>query len=372
MKLYGSRTSDVLTDFDLAPVKNRAKAKIYWKRPGTYIIMGNRNTGKSALIETLAERHKTIIDLYGSKDNENLCWCRKTSPIDDILLIHGENTHVDAPFDTKPTNELTLNDLLSYEATVTCNSFFSSDKVKFSSLDHVTQCLEQRSEWDEGDLIFMAFRETMDLLYSRMTTGQGEKDAKVAFLQFFRQLRHYGVSVGADILRWTGVDKELRDLSEYIIFKKLGWKGLPRDLRFINSYVDPLVFRYMKNNQCVILQENGNIALGKYGLPKYHKEEGVDLLKEIGITIEHDEELETSTTTKVGDKEHAKMIELYNEEQSMKVVSEKVNRSLSTISFHVSYHNEQIEEIGKCPRCARAKSELSAIQIHTTERTASY
>lgn len=339
-----------------------------YKRPGTYLVMGNRGSGKSALIETLAERHDIIIDLYGSKDNENLCWCRKTSPIDDILLIHGENSHIDAPFDTKATNELTLKDLETHEATVTCNAFFSSDKVKFASLEHVTGCVEKRTEWREGHLMFMAFRETMDLVYSKMSSGAGEKDAKANLLYFMRQLRHFGVSVGADMLRWTGIDKEMRDLSEYIIFKKIGWKQLPRDISFVYKYVEPVVFRYMQHNQCVMLQENGNMALGKYDLPKYHKEEGVDLLKEIGITVEHDQELEESTTTKVGDKEHAAMIQLYNEEESMLVVSKKLVRSLSTVSYHVTFHNEQIEEKGYCPRCKKAKGDLDTTQIHTTER----
>jgi len=372
MTIYGSRTPDTRTEFILKSVPERMKASFNWGRPATYLVMGNRGTGKSALIETLAERHDIIIDLYGSKDNENLCWCRKTSPIDDILLIHGENTHVDAPFDTKPTNELTLKDLESYEATVTCNSFFSSDKIKFASLEHVTNCVEKRTEWREGHLMFMAFRETMDLVYSKMSSGAGEKDAKANLLYFMRQLRHFGVSVGADMLRWTGIDKEMRDLSEYIIFKKLGWKGLPGDISFVFRYVQPVTFRYLRYDQCVILQENGNIALGKYGLPKYHKEEGVDLMKEIGITVEHDQELEESTQQKVGDKEHAQIITLYNEEESMITVSKKVERSLSTISFHVSYHNEQIDEIGYCPRCKRAKSELASTQIHTIERPTIY
>lgn len=368
LKIYGSRTPDILTPFNLKPVQNRMRATFNWSRPATYLVMGNRGTGKSSLIEVLAERHNKIIDLYGSKDNENLCWCRKSSPIDDILLIHGENTHVDAPFDTKSTDKLTLKDIESYEATVTCNAFFSSDKVKFSSLEHVTNCLEQRTEWKESDLMFMAFRETMDLVYSKMSQGQGEKDAKSNLLYFMRQLRHFGVSVGADMLRWTGIDKEMRDLSEYIIFKKLGWKGLPGDISFVFSYVEPVTFRYLNFDQCVVLQENGNIALGKYGLPKYHKEEGVDLLKEIGITVEHDQELEESTQQKVGDKEHADILRLYNEEESMMVVAKKLQRSSATISFHVSYHNEQIEETGVCPRCKRANSDLSETQIHTIDK----
>jgi len=334
------------------------------------MVMGNRGTGKSSLIETLAERHDIILDLYGSKDNENLCWCRKSSPIDDILLIHGENTLVDAPFDTKPVNELTLKDIESYEATVTCNSFFSSDKVKFNALENVTKCLEQRMEWREGHIIFMAFRETMDLVYSRMSQGQGEKDAKAGLLYFMRQLRHFGVSVGADMLRWTGIDKEMRDLAEYIIFKKIGWKGLPRDISFVFKYVNPIVFRYMRHNQCVVLQENGNLALGKYGLPKYHKEEGIDLLKEIGITIDHKEEAVETTEKRIGDRDHAWLIETYVDVQSMEEAGRIVKRGSGTVSRHVKYHNRMVLKHGACDRCARASSMKASDLIHV--RTATY
>lgn len=348
----------------LKGVKNRGVARPQYNRPATYLVMGNRGTGKSSLIEVIAERHSKIIDLYGSKDNENLCWCRKSSPIDDILLIHGENTIVDAPFDTKKTNELTLSDLENYEATVTCNAFFSSDKIKFSSLEHVTNCIEQRTEWKEGNLMFMAFRETMDLLYSKMSQGEGEKDAKANLLYFMRQLRHFGVSVGADMLRWTGIDKEMRDLSEYIIFKKLGWKGLPSDISFVFRYVEPVVFRYMKFDQCVMLQENGNIAVGKYGLPKYHKEEGVDLLKEIGITVEHGEEVIETSDTRVGDKEHAECIRQYVATESMARAGDILGRSKSTISDHVRYHNNQVVKDGACDRCKRADSEHATTVVY--------
>jgi len=362
--LIGSRTVEDRTPFKIAAVPERALASFNFERPATYLVMGNRGTGKSSLIEVLAERHPKIIDLYGSKDNENLCWCRDTSPIDDILLVHGDNTDVESSFNTINVGKLRLSDLEDHEATVTCHAFFSSDKVKYQSLDLITKCLEQRTQWREGDLMFMAFRETMDLIYSKMSQGQGEKDAKASLLYFMRQLRHFGVSVGADMLRWTGLDKEMRDLSEYIIFKKIGWKGLPGDLSFVFNYMDPVYFRYMKHSECVILQENGNIAKGKYDLPRYHKEEGVDLLRELSIKVEHGERLIQSVETKVGDREHREMIDYYKDNGSMMETGQVYNRSSGTVSAHVKYHNMQVRKNGFCDRCKRADGKNIEISVH--------
>ena len=362
------------TPLYLKPVTGRLMARFDFNRPVTYLVMGNRNTGKSAFIEVLAENHdNTIIDLYGSKDNENLCWCRKTSPIDDILLVHGDNTTVTASFDTAPISDVNLSTLEGYKAVVTCNSFFSSDNIKFDALEKLTGVLYERTQWNKGHLMFMAFRETMDLIYSKMHQGVGEKDAKAQLLYFMRQLRHFGVSVGADMLRWTGIDKELRDLSEYIVFKKIGYKGLPRDLRFIYKYVNPITFRYMKHNQIVMLQENGNMSLGKFDLPKYHKEEGVDLLRELDITISHSAAPESSTQQKIGDMEHFIIMELYKKHQSYRVVSEHLpeagyeQRSISSIGYQVTQHNKAVKQKGSCDRCNRATpgTDIANIELYT-------
>jgi len=339
---------------------------IEWDRPNTFLTLGLRNTGKSTLTELLAVHHDKIVDLYGSKDNENLCWCRDSSPIDDILLVHGENTEIDSSWPSIPVNELSLKDIESYEGIVTCNSFFSSDEVKYEACTKILNNLYERFEWKK--IIFVAMREAIDILYSRLNRGKGEKDIKIETMTFQRQLRHFGVSFGLDLLKWTGLDKEIRLLADYTIIKKVGWQELPGEIAWIGSYVRPDTFRYLNKNEMILLTSNGAIGYCTSPELKWHKEEGVDLLKELGIQIKHREAPEKSTQQKVGDKEHAEIIKKYDDTQSMLVVSNELSRSLSTISFHVSYHNEQIEELRYCPKCRRAQSVLETTQIHTTDR----
>jgi hypothetical protein len=105
--------------------------------------------------------------------------------------------------------------------------------------------------------------------------------------------------------------RELRDLAEYIIIKQVGWKGLPKDISFIYKYITPHTFRYLRPNEFVVLQSNGNLAWGDFKEPKYHKEEGVSLIKELDITIDHGSEPEKTTSAVVGDKEHSVIVTLY-------------------------------------------------------------
>jgi len=364
LKLVGSREWGSLTK--LRHRRIRYFFDWEWNRPRRYLFLGLPESGKSATNEVFAERHPHIIDIYGSKDNENLCWCRDTSPIDDVLLIHGDNTEVEASFETKRISDVTISDVENYEGIVTCHAFYSSDAMKFSSIQKLADQLYSRLSWRKGDIVYLLMRETMNVIYARTSQGMGEKEAKADLLYFIRELRHFGFSVGADILRWTGADKELRDLSDFMIFKQVGEKGLPREKRYLYNYLHPISFAQMKSHEFVALRKDGAIAYCQNALPRYHKEEGVNLLAELGIRITHSEEPIDSTTQQVGDHEHIKIIQLYHTGISMENVAKTVHRSLSTISRHVAAHNKSIERYGVCQQCKRGDGDLLDITITTT------
>jgi len=356
LKLIGSREQA-----DLTPIRAQRVRYFFeweWHRPRRYLLLGIPESGKSALNEAFAEHHPRIMDLYGSRDDENLCWCRDTSPIDDILLIHGDNTSVSASFDAKKVSDFTARDIRNYEGIVTCHSFYSSQKAKLMALQQISDALYGRRSWREGDIVYLLMRETMNVLYTRMSQGLGEKEAKADLLYFIRELRHFGFSIGADILRWTGADKELRDLADYTIFKQIGEKGLPSDKRYLYNYVHPVAFAQMKPHQFVALRKDGAIALGSFKLPRYHKEEGVDLLHELGITIEHSEEPEDSTPQRVGDLEHAAIVQAYESGLSMEKIAKMKHRSSRTIHRQVNYHNEMVVKYKICDKCRRAGGDL--------------
>lgn len=350
-----------------------------WDRPRRYMFLGIPESGKSVLNEDLALRHRHIWDLYGSKDNEGLCWCRKMSPIDDILLIHGDNTDLTSSWDHKSVSKVTMHDLEQYEAVLTCNSFYSSEPVKFDGIELLVNQLFSRAEWDPGikngghgehaDLIYLLMREMMNVIYAKINTGMNEKDAKASLLYFIREMRHFGVSVGGDTLRWTGIDKEFRDLADYTFFKRLGEKGLPREKWFIYNYVKPKAFALMPKNKFVCLRVDGAIAWGENenaaygGDPPFHKPEGLDIIKELDIRITHGAEVVKSTAGLVGETEHARIMELYQTEGTSRKVGAKIGRSNSTVADQVRVHNSEVEIYGACRRCKRLESNLATVKI---------
>jgi len=334
-----------------------------WDRPRRYLFLGLAESGKSNLNEHFAAHHPKILDLYGSKDNENLCWCRESSPVDDILLVHGDNTSVSASWDTKKVSDVKMRDIERHECTITTDAFYSTDPVKYSGIQTISDNLYNRKSWRKGDIIYLLLRETMNVIYSRLSQGKGEKEAKADLLYFIRELRHFGFSVGYDSLRWTGLEKEIRDLADFMVFKRVGEKGLPRDKRFLYGYVEPKAFAQMNHNEYVLLKSNGAIGYGQSPLLKWHKEEGIDLVKELGIEIDHGEEILETEQGRIGDREHERIIRTYLGNESMELTSKLCHRGLSTVSRHVAYHNDAIAQTGSCPRCTRLGSDLADTHI---------
>ena len=330
-----------------------------WGRPRRYLLLGLAESGKSNLNETFACYHPKKLDIFGSRDNENLLWCRRGSPVDDILLVTGPNTDINCSWDTKRVDDVTIRDIEAHEATVTCDAFHSSQPVKFMSIAKLSDLLYMRKTWRKGDIIYLLLRETMSLLYSRIALGEGEKEAKAALLTFLRELRHFGVSFGADSLRWTGIELELRDLADVTIFKQLGEKGLPKDKRYLYKYIQPKTFAHMRPHEFVGLSKTGAIFYGQSPLLKFHKEEGVDLLRELSIRVTHGEEIVETVQGKIGDREHEHLLRVYLEQESMENAARITGRGQITISRHVRYHNKQIVQTGRCERCARIGSDLT-------------
>lgn len=361
-KLVGSR------EWDLLPKIYRRNIRFNftwdWERPRRYLFLGITETGKSTTNEIFALRHPKIVDFFGSRDNENLCWCRKTSPIDDILLVHGDNVTIKGSWDTKKISDLKIEDINSHECTVTCNSFWSDQKTRYQGIQGISDIFYNRLQWKEKDIIYGLFRETMNLIYARISQGLGEKEAKADVLMFLRELRHFGISFGGDILRWTGIDKEMRDLADFTIIKALGWQSLPNEIAWLYSIVDPKTFSHLKIDEFIALKRDASIAYCNNPPLEFHKEEGVDLIKELGLQLEYGEEIVDSSEKIVGDKEHANIVKVYHETPNYRTISKILHRSIATIGYHLNQHNDEIKKQGKCDKCARVGSDLSDVELY--------
>lgn len=359
-RLVGSREWDEIPK--LKPIRIRGFFSWEWEKARRYLLLGNADTGKSNLIEVMAYHHPHILDIHGSKDNEGLCWIRKSSGLDDALLICGDNTDLTSSWDYKRASDVTVNDIDEYEIVIAAHSHFSSPEVKNRSLEYITEKLDNRLSFKPGHIIFMAMRETNNIIYSRLSRGVGEKQAKADLLEFIREMRHFGVSIGADMLQWTGTDRSFRDMADYMIFKNVGEKGLPPDKRYLYSFIEPSGFRRLRKNQAIALKSNGDIAaLMKIPLVPFHKEEGVDLVKELDIEIDHGDEIIETTSQKIGDKDHLEIIKRYIDIQSVERTAKSFNppKSSATISRHNHDHNAEINKYGKCSRCSKFDEEIA-------------
>ena len=189
------------------------------------------------------------------------------------------------------------------------------------------------------------------------------KEAKAEFIFFTREIRHFGCSTGIDLLRWTGTDKDLRDNADYTFIKQVGDKGVPDDKKFVYAWLHPTSFAQMKPNRFFMIKKDGALAVGKFPKLAFHKEEGVNLLKELGIEVEYGEEIDEGKLNTVGDREHEQIVRTYVDIgcSSMKKVSDAIHKSPATVHSHINTHNDSIEDSGYCPRCRRLGSDLEDV-----------
>jgi len=362
MKLYGSRTLEDIPGYRIKWKRYRKESGFNWDKANITLSLGIKGSGKSLFGEFVGLHHKKIFDFFGSRDNESLFWCRKGSPIDDILLVHSPSVEVNAPWDTIPSDKLSLSKMMEYETVTTCDRFFLNQVDRFKALeDMIAQC------WNRYGFTYpiaIIIREASSFLYSRMKLeGADQKSAKSDFIYFQREMRHMGFTLAIDTIRWTSIDKEMRDLADYLIIKNLGYHGLPSDLSWIYQFYDPKKFSIMNPPNFVVLNHYGGLGYGDIENIPYHKPEGLDIVKELGIEIEYFEALTESTDQQVGDKEHEKIIKLYGGGKSYENIANEIKRGLATVSRHIKRHDKNVNNLGYCPICRRVDGEYQAVDM---------
>ena len=356
-------------------VRGGASATLDFKRPSTWLVLGGVGGGKSSLLEARSCRFEKIIDLFGSRDNEGLAWLR--SPFhskNEILLLTGDSVELKGKWDVQKVREITLKDLKSYRVITSVSALYSTMDEEFRNLnDLVFKVLYQRSREGWRELWGLKIREASNFLYSRVRITRNQVIAKNDFLYLLREMRHGGYSVSVDTIRWTSIDKEVRDTSDTLFIKNVGILGLPRDLRFIYRYIDPYSLMDPDPSVFVVVNKRGAIGVGNFDYPKFHKEENENLLKEFGLNPEYGEIPkygDEDARNVVGDFEHHDIIVkridgVFGEgkKKSMRQIGVAIGRSSKTIHDHITDHNRQVATTGECPRCRRIGSP------HATTRT---
>jgi len=330
----------------------RGHGSIEFNRPHTFLNLGQRGSGKSALLESCALHYEKIIDLYGSRDAESLAWCRSDFA-NSLLFVVGDSVKVACSWPVVKASELTLKDIQSHRVILSSSPFYGSLDEEFRSLNRVIyDVLYHRTTWDRA--WFLMVREASNFIYSRIKITKNQQIAKADFIYLLREARHMGYAVGVDTIRWTSIDKEIRDVSDYLFIKRVGIQGLPRDLRFVYRYVDPASMMNPLPPSFVLVCNRGPIAIGRFEKPAFHKEEGENLLHKFGIDVEYGEPVDYGTGTALSDFDHARLIEIYvDHAYKVRETARFSKRSPHTVTRHIEDHSLAVFRDGSCARCRR-------------------
>jgi energy-coupling factor transporter ATP-binding protein EcfA2 len=332
--------------------------------PLTFLILGTRGSGKSTLIETMAEYHlqrgQKILDLFGSRDGEGLGWLRSEWVKDRrVLLIHGNNTDIESSWNSKPIGKVSLNDIEDNDMLISASTLYSDPDTEFLGVAGLTDLMYKRTSW--RTIVFCLVREASNLYYSRLKVTRNQQLAKSQEIYLLREARHMGISMGMDTLKFTSVDLDVRSVCDFLFFKSLGLLGLPRDLEWLYGYVEPSTMRRMDKSNFVVVSKSSAAGLGSFSPLPWHKKEREDMMKILDITAEHGTPQREAKyighgQQDVSDSEHLAMVEASMSGSSFGKIHREGGRSLSTVSRQLNDHDEDVRRVGACIRCTRMKA----------------
>jgi len=346
----------------------RFREKIDFKKANCNVIIGIKETGKSALNENLATHYAEaspngkIVDMFGSRDNEALGWCR--SPYKDkVLFVTGDSVDVSSSWDAIHLNDLKLNDFNKYKVVVSVSAFYGSLREEHQAVKQLMELLWKRTHWT--DVWYMLIRETANLIYSRLSIGEDQTRAKAYVIYVMREARHMGYAVGADAIRYMSIDIDLRNLADYTFLKACGQHGLPDAIRWLYRYYDPYSIMRMPINRFILISRTGTLGRGTFKCPPWHKNEKEDLLKQLNIQIDYGQPIDYGDKgfKRISDFEHKDIVQHRLQGMAMNKIAETMKRSNRTIEVHIKKHNLDVEKLGYCERCKRLKSEVATRKL---------
>lgn len=196
---------------------------ITFQRPHSYLSFGIRGSGKSSLLECIAEqflyKNSPVVDLFGSRDGEGLTWLRSPWADDKkILLLCGDNSSVASSFDVVNVSRFTRSHMDKYDIIISSAPLYSSIDVEYADIHKITKVLFERKAWKKVG--FLIVREAANLLYSRLKLSSEQKMAKIAMAYFCREARHSGFALGLDTGKMTSIDLDVRTGIEYLFLNQ--------------------------------------------------------------------------------------------------------------------------------------------------------
>lgn len=130
-------------------MSERGYESLVFDRPLVYFVVGVRGSAKSTLLETIGEYYldagNCVLDMFSARDGENLAWLRSEwSKHNRVLLLHGENVDVVAPYDTKRAESLTLHDFDAYDLIISSPLLYATPDDEFKAVNRIINMLCRR------------------------------------------------------------------------------------------------------------------------------------------------------------------------------------------------------------------------------------
>jgi len=280
----------------------------------------------------------------------------------------GDSVDIKTSWNTTRVSDLTLNDIKRHDVTLTVSAFHPNRNAEFFGLNKVIETLYRRYSWRE--VWYLMIREASNYLYSRLKVSPNQTLAKAEFLYLAREARHMGYAMGIDTIRWTGVDADVRGVSDYLFLKAVGIEGLPKSIRWIYSLIKAKSLMSVHPRAFAVISRKGPVGLGTFDLPKWHKKEGENMLDLFDLHPEYGDVPDYGDPTRntVSDFEHKDIIVMYLRLGSMKKVAKEMLRSPATINDHIKEHDKEIDTMGFCPRCRRVRGSRQAMRVGKDRR----
>jgi len=276
-----------LPDLEIAWIKG--KGEIDFARPNVYFALGSRGSGKSSFLEMCAtkclEAGGQILDCYGSKDSEGLAFLRSnyvTSGNKKAILFRGDAVEITS-HESIAASEFKLSDLGRADIFISAAAAYSDMNDEYMSVNKILETLWNRHYWTKP--VFLILREAANLIFSRLKIRKEQSIAKAEAVAMLKESRHSGTGVGLDSIKATSVDVDLRVLSDFLIYKNTGLYSLPRDSWWIYKTFSPAAMRNLRPSEFIIVDRHGNLGLGRFSMPPFHKRTEENILTEVGLQV---------------------------------------------------------------------------------------
>jgi len=260
-------------------------------KSGSFRIYGCREGGKSSTAEAIAlkfrERGGNIYDLCAAADNEQLGFLDAPF-VEDVVLLKGDECLIEPPQGAKyrimrasDLDPLTVPE--DKKVYVLCRKLFYSEELYYQQMLRIVERCALKDSWNHIGCILI--RESEQFLSATLRTHQAKTSAEAAAQvgRLNATLMHTGHSIVMDSVRDVEVLKTLREVSTYVVMKRMGNMQIQRQYFWIFRFITPETLRHLFPHQSIVLTESGTLALMYNLLPPFHIVRGSSLAKKHGL-----------------------------------------------------------------------------------------